>query len=211
MLITTDQLRKIATTLSAVKSQEMTDLINDLCVKYGCTSTLSFRMFLANVIQESGEFGLKSENMNYRTADRIKAVWPGRFPTIESATPFVKYPQALANKAYGGRMGNTAPNDGWLYRGAGFIGITGKELYSKYAAYIKLPVEQAAELMRTTDQYALDSALWFFCVYKKLIPVAETGNFKGVCSFINTGSIKKPAIGMDVRQKYFDRINEVLK
>lgn len=188
----------------------MSDLINELCEKYGCTGILPFRMFLANVIQESGEFSLKSENMNYTTAARLQAVWKTRFPTLQSALPFVKNPTGLANKVYGGRMGNTDPDDGWRYRGAGFIGITGKELYSKYAQFIGKDVEHAAELMRATDQYALDSALWFFCIHRKLIPVAEAGNFQNVCSIINTGGTKRIAIGMVDRQRYYDKINNIL-
>lgn len=71
------------------------------------------------------------ENLNYSTASRLRAVWPSRFPTEASAKPYVKNPQALANKVYGGRLGNTGPNDGWLYRGRGFVQITGKSNYQK--------------------------------------------------------------------------------
>lgn len=72
------------------------------------------------------------ENLNYTTAAAIVRVWPSRFKSAAEAKPYVKKPQALANKVYGGRLGNTGPNDGWLYRGGGLVQLTGRENYRKY-------------------------------------------------------------------------------
>lgn len=71
-----------------------------------------------------------SENLNYSTEAMMKA-WPSRFPTAASTLGYVRQPQKLANFVYGGRMGNTGPNDGWDYRGRGLPQVTGKEMYAK--------------------------------------------------------------------------------
>lgn len=91
-------------------------------------------LILAQFQKESGDFNKTLEDMNY-SAKRIQEVWPNRFPTIESARPYANNPQALAKKVYGKRadLGNTTEEDGWKYRGRGFIQITGKENYRKYS------------------------------------------------------------------------------
>ena len=204
-LILPEQLQKIEPKLSFVRCQEMTDLLNELCPKYGMDSIDRFEEFLANVLQESGAFTHKVEDMNY-TAKRITQVWPSRFKTIQDALPFARNPVALANKVYGGRMGNTDPNDGWTYRGGGFIGLTGKEVYGLYAAYIAKPTAEAAELVRTTDRYALDSACWFFAKLKGLIDEAERDEFIKIVKAINGGTI-----GLNVREDYYKRVKAVLR
>lgn len=88
---------------------------------------------LATVFHETGgKMQPVVENLNYTSSAQIKKTWPSRFPTIASAEPYVRKPQALANKVYGGRMGNNAQNDGWLYRGRGLPQITGNDNYKKF-------------------------------------------------------------------------------
>ncbi len=99
---------------------------------------------LATVFHETGAtMQPVTENLNY-SAERLTKVWPSRFPTVASAEPFARNPRKLANKVYGGRMGNTAPDDGWRYRGRGLPQITGKENYTKFGL-AKTP-EKAAEM-----------------------------------------------------------------
>lgn len=88
---------------------------------------------LATAFHETGgKMQPIEENLNYTTAAQIKKTWPSRFSTVGAAQPYVRNPQGLANKVYGGRMGNTGANDGWRFRGRGLVQITGRDNYKKY-------------------------------------------------------------------------------
>lgn len=86
------------------------------------------------------------ENLNY-SAKRLVQVWPKRFPTVAAATLYANNGIALANKVYGGRMGNTAPNDGWLYRGRGLVQITGKDNYARASKALGIDFVAAPDLV----------------------------------------------------------------
>lgn len=192
--MTLEQLQAIAKGMKPERAKIMSDLFNELALKYEVPKE-SFPAFVGNVIQESGQLAHKTENMNY-SAKRMMAVWPGRFKTLESALPYANNPEKLANLVYGGRMGNKDPGDGYQYRGGGFIGITGKEMYSKYAQYLGKPVDETSDLVRSDDRYALDSAFWFYYVHKNL---GKETDFKKIVKNINGG-----LIGYEVRLKYYE-------
>ena len=200
-IVKPEQLEKWTTNLSFERCKQMAALINAACLRYNVKDMDEFDEFLANCLQESAEFTHKTENMNYRAETLVK-VWPSRFPTIESAAPFAHNPQKLANKVYGFRMGNTLPDDGWRFRGGGFIGLTGREVYTKYANYLKIKsVGEVADLVRSDDYYALDSAFWFFYELKGLRDESVKDDFIGIVKSINGGTI-----GLKDRRFYYERI-----
>jgi len=52
-----------------------------------------------------------TEGLYYKTALHLMAVWPKRFPTEDSAQPYVANPEKLANFVYASRLGNGAAAD----------------------------------------------------------------------------------------------------
>jgi putative chitinase len=98
--------------------------------EFGIDNVARIAQFLGQVGHESNSLAAVEENLNY-SAQRLMAVWPRRFPSIESAKHYEHAPQRLANLVYGGRMGNGAyeSGDGWKYHGRGPIQLTGADNY----------------------------------------------------------------------------------
>ena len=108
---------------------------------------------------ESGGFQKTTESLHYSTPERIQAVWPTRFETIADAEPYVKNSKALADKVYGGRMGNRG--EGFLWRGRGFLQITGRDRYRLFSSEMRLP-DAMEEPDLCANKYAFETALWYF-------------------------------------------------
>lgn len=90
--------------------------------------------FMGQMSHESGNFLATSENLNYSSVSRIRSTF-GKNKAIAGMSDaevagLVNNPEALANKVYGGRMGNSAAGDGYKYRGRGFTQLTGKANYA---------------------------------------------------------------------------------
>lgn len=103
---------------------------------------------LATPYHEVGStFAPIRENLNYSTAARIRAVWPSRFKSAAAAAPYVRNPQKLANFVYGGRadLGNTEPNDGWVYRGGGYPQTTGRGNYRRSGQLVGVDLVSSPE------------------------------------------------------------------
>lgn len=119
---------------------------DQILATYGInTNGLRLSHFMAQVLHETGGLTILMENMNYR-AVRIVQVWPTRFHSVAEATPYAHNPEKLANKVYGGRMGNTQPGDGWRFIGHGLLQITGRESYEKYGQALDIELADHPEL-----------------------------------------------------------------
>lgn len=124
--------------------------------------------FIGQMVVESDRFTATVENLNY-SADRLAAVWPKRYRDKATGKPndnalrLHRNPVAIANDVYGGRMGNTAPDDGWKYRGRGYPQLTGKDNYRDYSQDTygdDRAVKDPDMLMRLPD--SVFSAAWFW-------------------------------------------------
>lgn len=141
-------------------------------------------MWLAQLNVESMGFLRLEENLNY-TAVRLVAVWPKRFPTIADAQPYAMDPRALAEKVYGGRMGNNEIGDGFAYRGRGYVMTTGRANYAAAGAGIRLDLLTEPDLLSHPATAA--RAAGFFWMHHELGPLARAGDVAGVTKIINGG------------------------
>ena len=118
--------------------------------------------FFAQTAHESGNFTAFSENLNYG-AKGLRGIFGKYFPTDAMAKAYERQPQKIANRVYGGRMGNgaEASGDGWKYRGRGALQLTGKANYQAFSDYIKRP-DVMANPDLVAGELCFESALWFF-------------------------------------------------
>lgn len=140
--------------------------------------------FLGQVLHESMGLTKMEENLNY-SAHRLTKVWPSRFPNIAAASPYAGNPEKLANKVYGGRMGNKAPGDGWLFRGRGPIGLTGLANYAFVGDLIGQDLVGIPDLM-TQPRYALEATVAW---WEDRIPDSMLGDPEKVTNRVNGGLI----------------------
>lgn len=147
-MITAARLRALSPALSVVNANLMAEAMEAGRVEAGLTTPGRVAHFIAQVAHESGGLTRLEESLSY-SAERLMVVWPSRFPTMAVAQQYARSPAALAEKVYGGRMGNIKPGDGYKFRGRGLIQLTGRDNYTMAAKYSGLPLvdhpEMAAE------------------------------------------------------------------
>jgi len=119
--------------------------------------------FMAQVLHESGGLAIQFENLNY-SAERLPKVWPSRFKPKGPLNPidYAHNPQKLANEVYGGRMGNTGPNDGFTYRGRGLLQLTGKASYQEATTILRKGNPIAPDFVSSPDEVI--SAEWCLAI-----------------------------------------------
>jgi putative chitinase len=153
-------------------------------------TTRRMAMFLAQVAHESDAFSVVIESMNYSAAGLL-ATWPEHFNTA-NAGAYAHNAQAIANRAYGNRMGNgdESSGDGWKYRGRGPLQTTGRADYRDCGATLGLDLVGAPDLLVRPDFGAL-AAGWEWN-RGDLNDYADRGDFDSITRIINGGFIGQP-------------------
>ena len=182
-------------------------MIPAVAQKFQIDSALRLAHFLAQCGHESGGFRLTKENLNY-SAKGLNGIFKKYFPTLESALPYERKPEKIANKVYGGRMGNgpEASGDGAKFCGRGYIQLTGKDNYTAFGKSIGEDV--CANPQVVAEKYALLSAAWFFNK-NGLHKMADGGASDVVVTSI-TKRVNGGTIGLPDRIKHFKEYYSLL-
>lgn len=114
---------------------------------YRISSKEEVARFISQLAHESAMFSRLRESLNY-TPQRLMAVFGAHRISAEDAERLGRKPgqpaneSAIANLVYGGEwgvrhLGNTATDDGWRYRGGGFIQTTGRDNYAALTSRLR--------------------------------------------------------------------------
>jgi putative chitinase len=181
--------------------------IPDAAKKFNITNPLRLAHFLAQCGHESAGFKAIQENLNY-SADGLKKIFPKYFPG-NLAEGYAKNPEKIASKVYGSRMGNgdETTKEGFKFRGRGYIQLTGKDNYTKFAKFIGEDTVSNPDLVAT--KYPLASAAFFFDS-NKLWAICDKGADDATVTAV-TKRVNGGTIGLPDRIKHFKEYFALLK
>lgn len=221
-MITGTILKQIAPSLSIDKANYHAGLIEGICPHYAINTPGRLHEFLANILEETGEFSVFEENLNYQAVALTRLFNASRI-SVDDCYRYGRtmkqpaQPQQIANLIYGGpwglkNLGNTKPGDGWLFRGGGEMQLTGRSLTTRFTVYFNnrfethYTPEQMADLLRTNREVGLHSACWFWSIVMKLNDEADADAFTTIVKKVNGG-----LLNMDKRLHYYNLAKALIK
>lgn len=181
--------------------------LEQLFPDYDINTPKRMAAFIAQCSHESGGFMVLKENLNYKPAS-LRKLFSKYFPTDELAQQYCSKPNkqaAIANRIYGGRMGNgdESSGDGYRFCGRGLIQLTGRSNYQSFADSLEMNINDVPDYLATFEG-AAQSACWFWET-NKLNQWADAGDILTLTKRINGGTI-----GLEDRKKHYDHALHVL-
>lgn len=197
---------------------EVVGIIDKYRMKFGLNTDMRLAQFLAQVREEVGpEFKVVRENLNYSSSSLTKVykAFNDKLADMYGRTSEHKAQQEIiANIAYANKLGNgnadsdgdgdmDADDDGWKYRGAGCLQVTGKDNFKEVQ---KRCLKYAG---KEADPDTLEGFILFgmaFWIWKDIYRQADTGDADKVTAIINkrTESYAK-------RKEYFNSIKHLIQ
>jgi len=191
-MISAEQLATLTTNFTL--ATKWVDPLNAAMDEFEINTSERATMFLAQLAHESAGFAITEESLFYKSADRLRAVWPRRFGEMsdQEAAPYVRAPYQLANFVYAGRMGNgdEASGDGWRFRGRGLIQLTGRTNYTAMAQALGIDLVNEPDLAAMPNEAArIAGRYWSSNGCNEL---ADAGDFQEITKRINGGLVGLP-------------------
>lgn len=193
--------------LNQVLPSKVYESLLPVVIEFKIDSINRLAHFISQCSHESSNFTRVEENLNYSEEALLK-IFPKYF-TPKLAEDYARKPKFIANKIYADRMGNGSEmsNDGWNYRGRGYIQLTGKQNYINFDKICQDNIVANPDLVAT--KYPLVSAAWFWKI-NGLNELADRGSDAETVSKI-TKKVNGGSIGLSDRIIKFNKILGVLK
>ena len=197
---------------------EIVSIIEKYRHKFGLNTDLRLAMFLAQVREEIGsEFKVVRENLNYSPTALMKTykAFNSRLANEYGRSDGKKADQvAIANIAYANKLGNgnadsdgdgdmDADDDGWKYRGAGCLQITGKASFAEVQKRIVVKTGSEANPDTMEGFLLFGFAYW---LWRDCYRAADTGDIDKVTAIIN-----KYTSSYDSRKEHYNKISHLIK
>jgi len=161
--------------------------------------------FLGQIYVETGGFRTLEENLNYRSPERLDLVFSVVAGAVNAEALIASGPQAIANRVYANKLGNRdeASGDGWLYRGSGYVQLTGRSNYRAVGAAIGENLEGNPDMARVPET-AAKVAFGFWDTRGCSAP-ADDGDAEGVTRLVHGPAL----LGLAERIEATERAMEI--
>jgi putative chitinase len=168
--------KDIATHAAALEAARATSTV---------TTTARLCCFLGQIYVETGGFARMVENLNYKTASRLDAIFSAVKGEQDAKDLIAKGPMAIANRVYANRLGNgnEASGDGWRYRGSGYKQLTGRSNYRDIGRLVGMPLEQHPEMAR--EPVSAAKVAFAFWDARNCSPLADKLNISEITRLVN--------------------------
>jgi putative chitinase len=144
--VTLEQIAGLAPGANAIYRQAFADA-DALLAPYGINDNpLRLAHFMAQGLHETGGLKILTESMNYSPEGLVATFGETRISSqlTQQLGRTAAHPadqRAIANTVYGGdfgrrQLGNTQPDDGWNFRGHGFLQMTGRDSFQRIGALL---------------------------------------------------------------------------
>ncbi len=225
--LTMDKFAQIFPSASEEKRKEVLEVFNKYCQAFEINTPLRIAHFFAQVKEEVGEsINYQTENLNYS----INALKYGDFRYFRNNHSEAElygrgngHPanqRAIANRAYGNRTdlgnGSIESEDGWNFRGKGFIQLTGRTNYENANNEIQSKVPNSTVNIITdpesilTIEGAMVSSMAYWTMNNLNSKADNAGwhreNVNNITNVVNSGTDSK-----EDRKEHFDLIQNILK
>ncbi len=165
---------------------------DEILARYGINANaLRLSHFMAQLAHELGGFHFDVENLNHTSATTLCRLWPNHFPNTDAAQPYLRNPEKLAEKVYQRHptLGNTAPGDGFRFRGRGLMQLTGRANYRDQGKTLGLDFEGNPDLAMEGENALRVAALFWHTRAKSdgrtMNELADASNIEQITRRIN--------------------------
>jgi len=170
-------------------------LVIDYLTDSGITNPYTQIGILCTIGKESGFEPQDEIGYGNTPNDRIRQIFGDRVPEDDDELDTLKSDdEAFFNQVYGGMFGN-APDEGYLYRGRGFNGLTFKGNYKKYGSLVGEDLVGDPEQVNDPD-VAAKVAVEFFTKSKPAKSLPEFDNVDDAITYfvnLNAGGTGRAA------------------
>lgn len=176
--------------------------------EFDITTDARQAMFLANLMEETGELAVQRESMDYSPA-RLQEVFGIRpdlaFQLVAAGWQAIaNYVYADANRPEGYKLGNTQEGDGWRFRGSGPMQTTGRSNTEAAFRALGLPIDSDPNML--CQPLTGSRAAAFFWKSAGCNALADAGDFLNVVRAVNGG-----LTNLSIRENYLTDFEDAMQ